>query len=1171
MPEIIFSPDPDPLSLGLTRVSYEEEHLIGSGIIGAVFRGQGFRQDGELLDVVIKLPETLSSEVLIIEEFNILRNLAAETTRLHGRAYTPLVQQGRRKSDQLAALVMPLYSIGLKEKIRSAVNSRRLIDADRLGVRAAIEFTYILDGLHALGHTCTDRKVSDLFLLPPDDDLAVIDWNSLKEDSPQNRSSELRIAAGQIWHELFLGLKSATGSALDDAGWYPIEHEVEEGAPCVALRFILQQALSSDPDEQFKGNAGYLRETLQTLQALLMQDPGQLESLSFTADLLGPHVHLTTAEAQAVSADLIWRMAGASRPSEAYARRQEAFEKARVSGDYQQFEDLSRQIAAGEYRQVLGDLDTLVKRPTISTLLWQQIERWRRLVQALRDRDEHTADWLYQKRGTLLDLWLSLDQMSWEDTPPARLNEARDTLQKVIDGVSEKSPARQQLQAVQDEIDLRLQLQDYQTTRHDTIFITQTAGMNPALRQAYQNQIAALDQITADIHRLPETHYLKSEHSRPGGLGLLEQAIDLAGERERLEGLLQIEQQLSGTYQQMVLQLIEDDIDAAEEVYWEAFERLQRLDGQSITRLDLPALPVSAADRAAQTQTSAVKKLKTVTEPLHRLIHFYRHKDSLAVQLDGKLAEAQRLSLLLGKHRDLTDKPFEWLRREIEEVLARINHACEQRDFTTVCNPATLADYQTLYHYQSKLPGDMRKQYEQLQGDYDRLRRFFNRYLEQTDGGQATIRAEVWHTLFDEAREVNANMTDLIDLSSQEWQNVLKISAVTRQVQKTVEDLQAQLGDDFRDLIDRVDEQVEELKERAGEVSRSNTKYTEQARSVVLQAIKAQVLYAFQAGLAAARVFDLEAASEGYDQGDEALQHLGPHWNEVSSDEQQLIRSQHKALDEALQELKGLANLAYYREANRHLSQSPAQLPEEVDRVTYAQFSAEIERDAQRQPGRLLRTLQDKYWAVRIERVRGQELGAEALEMRLAKDEAQLANALLQVAQQFHANQISRVRTTLDTLKRTANALNLGTALIREIVRLWEARLAAYTDCLRTAQGVQTLLMNPDDESRIEPLRLLDHLAQSMRQCPPDAFNPYLLDEWKRAVNSTCDLLDDSDEVASVRRDLIREAENKGKAVTMAFGEQGSPGRTLDRGRFSRSQVEKPDVSSFRNKEGNQS
>jgi len=1061
MPKIVFNAEENNW---LDNVAYDEAGYLRSGEVGAVFQGQGQLESGEIIDVVIKIPLSKAKEYLILEEFQILSKLANATARLHHHAFTPLVQMGWRDNDQLPVLVMPLYKERLIDRVRKAIDEGKLIEADRLAVQAAIEFTCILDGLHQLGYTCIDRKVADLFLYAGADghkSLVVIDWNLLQENTSDHRGIEIGVAIGQIWHELFLGRKSVGDVApLDDARWQPIEQEVPGGVPGVGRRFILGQTLAADVSKRFGQDAAQLREALQTLDNLLTAQ--RLGENDFKPDLFKPHLALTSAEARAIGLDLMWRQKGADRQSELFARRNAAIQAAQSGQDADQLEQLATKTAEGDYKQTLEDIEVLQARADAA--LWGQLERWKLLIEALRDRDDRTADHLYQNRDALLDIWLGLDKIEWRYQSPDLLQRYETMLEEIISRMAQTADAREHLGRVLAEIKLRQQV---------LAFYTQ--------KQPLQAQLERIDTIR---QLLQQASYLSGINTPRREAGLLERVLDLQAEEEHLRARLDADKVIQRTVQEMTNLLMSNHQTEANHVYADQHNYLRGIG-----------------------ENDAAVRLERETRPLRELMTFERRimAESRATSLDWKLVEATRLAKDGGvQHFKLEQKPFEWLAPELEQAIVRVMDACHYRTFSLVCHADTIPAYAALTRYRELIVQAFhkdREEFEHLLDDYRPLYHFYQKYFQPGPTGIA-IPAATWPEILRKAREVNANMTDLIQLTEEEWQDMLNLSETLAQAKQYLNNLEQEFTQRAKGLKQNWGEQVDVLEEQMGKMQTEQRKRTQE---VIRQAASAQVAHQISMGLAAAQVFKREEAQKALKAVEQLLnqnsQYLQP------TGDKRTLGEQAESLRNAVVDLEHLPDAGYYAKAHEFLNLS--QLPEDADAQMYHDFVTRLEQEAR--DSYLLRTLQERYWTVRIEKLRTERTYSPLADV-VRREQQELAAQLQQVDSAFQKDNLEQVHNTLNQLRKVHSGDTLADVLAVELIRAWEVRLANYEACQGTIDEIRASLFSPAEVMNTDGYAaLLDWLVWTMRQCPPDAFNEALRQRWDGCFMEVVGRYKDSD------------------------------------------------------------
>ena len=316
--------------------------------------------------------------------------------------------------------------------MRDHLERQELIAAELIAVRAAVDFTYVMEALHTLGSTCTDRKVTDFFYDAAERQTFVIDWNVLRSNEAIYKIGEIRQFAS-LWHELFLERKGVPPfDPYNDLRWllYPnmktpsilysdmLKPLQAEGAVSLGLRVLLAQAIDFEPanakHRQFaQGGGDYfavLRDQLTLWEAALSRGGGsQSEFVS--------QFGVSLSEAAAIAADLDWRVD----PSERNAalrdvalkatRREQRTELGASRDQIENALKIDVETAQREARRIEEEYAANEDWEN-----WSHMRRWELLLDVERAVNLESANATIALRRMLTDLGLALHRSPDEDT-----------------------------------------------------------------------------------------------------------------------------------------------------------------------------------------------------------------------------------------------------------------------------------------------------------------------------------------------------------------------------------------------------------------------------------------------------------------------------------------------------------------------------------------------------------------------------------------------------------------------------------------------------------------------------------------------------------------------------------------------------------------------------------
>ncbi|MBN1286902.1 MAG: hypothetical protein JXB47_15995 [Anaerolineae bacterium] len=322
------------------RFAYPDGDMhVHKGVYGAVYKATRHEAETVFPKRIWAIKEALAPGRYPVyrDEYNVLRTLAEATReRNQGRALSPsaaLIQHVTRP--EYAGLLMPFYEHTFLKELQEWLEyaypeSGRTLNplaAERLATSQAVEYTLLLDALHAaLDKVCIDRKTGDLRWyqdLEAGDRLVVLDWNLLEPRTPLGEQQEL-VIWGALWYEMLVGRPCRPPlEPFDDHSWQrPVApHGPAQGVLSIGFRYILQRS-----QERRYMRPAELRADLQAWQSWLnrssrdviaiVQDAGGRDRpWEDLQDALAAHRQplpgfdgLTRAQVRLLCWDLAWRL-----------------------------------------------------------------------------------------------------------------------------------------------------------------------------------------------------------------------------------------------------------------------------------------------------------------------------------------------------------------------------------------------------------------------------------------------------------------------------------------------------------------------------------------------------------------------------------------------------------------------------------------------------------------------------------------------------------------------------------------------------------------------------------------------------------------------------------------------------------------------------------------------
>lgn len=1079
MPEIKFNTQKQ--GLGIITAQYDEDNHIGSGAMGDVFRGEGQLVSGQTVDVAIKLPETLEKEHLIEKEFYTLDELASSTRqatpRELGLAFTPEVQLGHRADTGRAALVMPLYKDKLADRVRQYLEAGQLLEADKLAIKYAIEYTYVFDGLHAMGWTCTDRKVGDLFIY--ENRLTVIDWNVLKIDDEANRAIEIGIAFGQIWYELYLGLRSLdTPIPLIDHEWQPATTEFEGGVPSVALRYVLMLALQPKLETRYKGEPKELRRVLHQLFDIIVRIDRQ-EVTTFPLDFFAPYHTLTEKEAAAILQDLIWRSKPDRDSSDTASRNKSVHQALRQSEP----SELAATLADGDYRRANSDILEMQRRAqnTNDDVLYTRLERWKLLVEILLESNRDAATHIRDARQDLIEMWQALDSL-WRGDTLEEIEQFENRIDELLRFIGSVQSA-QYLEMIQSELYLRRKVLEYWNT-------TDAA-----------TRLHLLDTIESDLPKFP---YLYNVTSVQKSLSYFSQvALDIDYERRENKLRIVVDEIIDNAINDIILHLKEHRFNDVQQrylmanqdlAYHKLFERQVKLDAQVA-----PYRELAAFGAALQHTTS--------------------------YSLGWKFRTAARLSKISAlSETGLNDLPLQWIYSDLVATVGHLRRLKDTRNMTSVLHPETTEAYEALMSTQDipEIQSLLLDVLEEIKANEDNLAEWINDYEQMRDFFHKLIKLQMEHTvrkrdypdfeirlmeddewikILKRAYEGKIDMSDIFTILKQdEWRSFLNFVELEDTVKDYHDELRDRLGTDFRQILDEFKTQMDERTKTFQDKNREIE--TELAKLQRLSALS-QINYYLVLGIAKAIAFDHEEADRNYYNADKLLKVsktvLGSDYNQIAEQ----VRQLYALIQELVRMSQDRTEFDRFKRASRLIESGT--LPEQDIHDT--EFNASLQQNADKNP--VIAILQDRYWALRLEKA-SQQAKEQAITTAVNEQQDELRRLLNDLDYYFYTDQPQRASQCFQDIIEHLKGDSLAKILVREIQRMWSIRLSEYKLFHGILDATEKVLVKwrsetskRSDETAEEMLQVIDTLVDRMHQLPTDVFTARTFDRWDKALTES--------------------------------------------------------------------
>lgn len=196
-----------------------EDQIGEPSVYGTVYRSYRSRESGESVSAgdrwIVKESKSVDYRKDFKFEYDVLRDLAQASEQQNGRAFSPSpVYLLERVDTGIPALAMPFYGEEVEREIYSW-SQIELLSVMRDYVSLLIALKRV-----GQGYACTDRKQDDLRW--HQGHLVVIDWNLLRDATPQYIQTEISIF-GRLWYSMLTGrVPTATLNAFDDGHWQPV-------------------------------------------------------------------------------------------------------------------------------------------------------------------------------------------------------------------------------------------------------------------------------------------------------------------------------------------------------------------------------------------------------------------------------------------------------------------------------------------------------------------------------------------------------------------------------------------------------------------------------------------------------------------------------------------------------------------------------------------------------------------------------------------------------------------------------------------------------------------------------------------------------------------------------------------------------------------------------------
>lgn len=200
------------------------EYVLGrplkAGMIGLVYEAT-HKETQQPMAVKVPVPN-LSADGYkrFWQEYNVLAALAKRMT--YPRLTVPQVEKGiiEARGEEVLLLEFVPEETVFTSKLLPLLEQKEGLAGEILALEAAVQYTRLLEHLHASNYTCPDRKLADLRWKPLGDSgrLIVLDWNVV-EEGEAGRANDIYMF-GSLWYQLLAGrYPSANMNALDDGRW----------------------------------------------------------------------------------------------------------------------------------------------------------------------------------------------------------------------------------------------------------------------------------------------------------------------------------------------------------------------------------------------------------------------------------------------------------------------------------------------------------------------------------------------------------------------------------------------------------------------------------------------------------------------------------------------------------------------------------------------------------------------------------------------------------------------------------------------------------------------------------------------------------------------------------------------------------------------------------------
>ncbi len=246
------------------------EYVLGrplkAGMIGLVYEAT-HNETQQKMAVKVPVPNlSADGHKRFWQEYDVLAALAKRMT--YPRLTVPQVEKGTiaaRGEEVLLLEYVPEETV-FTSRLLPLLEESEGLTGEVLALEAAVQYTRLLEHLHASNYTCADRKLADLRWKSMGDSgrLIVLDWNVV-EEGKAGWANDIYMF-GSLWCQMLAGrYPSANMNALDDGRW-------RDGKISYGTRLLVIQALEGGFADAFA-----LRTAVQERLGILNQSAADLE------------------------------------------------------------------------------------------------------------------------------------------------------------------------------------------------------------------------------------------------------------------------------------------------------------------------------------------------------------------------------------------------------------------------------------------------------------------------------------------------------------------------------------------------------------------------------------------------------------------------------------------------------------------------------------------------------------------------------------------------------------------------------------------------------------------------------------------------------------------------------------------------------------------------------